>query len=298
MKDFAQSFAILSSLLVASCGQQPGVDVKYDPNANYLPSDTVSFVQSTPEDQSLEVPLDSTIEIKFSGRVQVGSISDGTQIRVEDDMGSRLPGVFSFNAAQDTLSWYPYYGGRRLAFNNFTHYRVLLQMIQDVQGRVIAPWSFDIYTKKDITSSGKFKIVYLGKQRNDDGTVGDSYDKILGPTQAIEVQFSEPLFENREMCDQRWSDAFQILDVGLGSIAGQGGQVCLRCRYYPGGNICDTLRLTPDIKNPWKTSSAVSVKIKSSPLLKGISGEPLLSEQTKEFFVLPNVSNLIGDFFK
>lgn len=286
---------ILLSLFSFGCGPEKPAEVTQNQDANYLPSGTVSFIQSTPAHGTQEVSLDTNIRIQFSGSINAGSLADGNTIIVRDDLGKRMPGAISYESGSNTAIWTPQYNGRGLYLNAFTRYSVNIFGVTDAQGLIIAPWDFDFYTKKVIGSSGKFHIVYIGKQRKNDGSSYDSYDSILAPSSGLEVQFSERVFENTPTCSSTyWSDAFQIINADLGNIIGTSGQVCLICRSVVGAStsdsICDTLRFTPT--KQWISGSALVLKVRPSLTLKGVSGEPLNREESTNLFVFPNLAKI------
>jgi hypothetical protein len=292
-------FISIFTFALSSCGspQQP-TTITQDPNANYLPSNTVSFVQSSPTHNTVEVPLDTTVRIQFSGPVDGNSLKDGINIFVIDDVKHRMPGVVSYDSSTNAVIWRPQIDGRNVYLNKGTAYTVYLKGVKDASGLYIADWDFRFFTKKAVASTGRFHIIYLGKQRKDDGSPIDAYEHILLPSMAIEVQFSEPVNMEAAACSTTmWSDAFQIVDADLGNFIGVAGQVCPLCRA---GGICDTLRFMP--AKPWIDGSVLNVTVRPTAQLEGMSHEPLQAPQSANplsceenctrLWVFPNLANI------
>src|SRR4051812_1411575 len=108
---------------VVSCGKQPGDTFTYGPNGKYVPSDTVSFASSIPNDNTSNVPLNQPLQFQFSAPISVSSLQDGISIRVMDDSGAWIQGDISTNSSQDQVLWTPRFNGRRVSFDPATNYR-------------------------------------------------------------------------------------------------------------------------------------------------------------------------------
>ncbi|MDB5038520.1 MAG: hypothetical protein JWQ35_2048 [Bacteriovoracaceae bacterium] len=297
--NFSQSalvgFLFLAIFFLSSCASSGGSNVQNASNSDYTASNTVSVISTTPADLATNISVSNPIVVTFSSPIQTSGVQDGINVRVTNDSGGWVPGLITFNATGDQLSWVPSQNSLPVSLDISSHYRVLVQFMTDPLSHTIAPWYFDFNTVKFLNSTGKFHIIYFGKQRQDNGApLDNSGSSILFSNQAIEAQFSEPVYPNSSVCSTTaWSDSFQVIVGTLGNISGTSGTSCIICRAVFGGSVCDTLRFTPN--KAWVNIAAsgslfgagINATIKKSTGLKGISGEPMQSDQTVTLYGFP-----------
>ena len=268
-------FCFAASLLSGCAPQYTATSNKY---VSGPISKSVSVVDHFPFDNDEEVPMDSKVSIQFSGQIDPSSV-DYFTVRVEDESGNPLAGQIQLTGANDRIEFQRIINGTQLALDPGVRYRVYTEYLQDNEGYLIAPYSFEFRSEEFVSNAtgGDFRVSKIKPE---------SY--LIAPSNSIEVQFSKPIYPNlNNYCSTMWSDAFQISGLSFAggniTIPALSGQVCLRCP--PPGNVCNTLRFTPvggwPQWSPW-----LLIKVRPTPELRSTSGQTLDGDYDTERGVL------------
>lgn len=257
-------------------GDMPAGQVKQPGNPNISP--TVSVTNHFPYENDEEISMASKISIEFSAPIDRNSL-DYFTFRVEDESGNPLSGEIQVSASNDRIEFTRKINGTELALDPGVRYQVITEYLQDQEGYLVAPYSFEFRTAEfeANTSGGDFHVKKVKPE---------SY--LISPNNSIEVQFSKPIYPNmNNYCSTMWNDAFQISGLSFAggniSIPALAGQVCLRCP--PPSNVCDTLRFVPlggwPEWSPW-----LLIRIRPTPELTSTMGHTLDGEYDTERGVL------------
>jgi len=294
---------LLVATIMSACGASTSL-----PQSRYVRSNrnlerTVSVVQNFPADNSIDVPLDTEISLRYSGRISYNSI-DFFKFRVEDEFGIQVPGEIRTSSDQTTLKFVPTQMSRQVGLNPNTTYTVRSRFVEDQSGYVVGSYNWQFRTKKAAASTGRFKVVNVLPD-----------DTLLFPGQRISVKFNEvvkpPEVDERlpnepECSASLWNDAFQVLVVvpldGDGNTEVrtlQPRKICRKLEASGGGQALDTLVFYPlNSESVLPGASYVDIVIRPTEGLRGnTSGEMLLESTTARKFVLPDPRTILELLF-
>jgi hypothetical protein len=153
-------FSLLSTAIVACGAQEPRSFTGLDRS---VPTSKTAFVETfSPASGAVEVDANSQIRIEFSDRIREASI-EGDTVWVESDLG--VPPIrvrHSLSSDERVLILTPLSsGGRRMVFSPNTKYTVYTRYLEDVNGNLIPPFSWQFRTKPGNLANGNFKALGL-----------------------------------------------------------------------------------------------------------------------------------------
>jgi len=265
---------------------------------------TVSATRNFPEDNSIDVPLDTQISLTFSDKITYNSV-DFFKFRVEDEFGIQVPGEIRTSDDQTTLNLVSTHHSRQANLAPNTTYTVRSRFIEDRGGNVVGPYTWQFRTKKAAASTGRFKVVNILPD-----------DTLLFPGQKISIKFNEdvkpPEVDDRvpnepECSTSLWNDAFQVLVVVPLDREGntevrtlQARKICRKVIVNGGpGQALDTLVFYPlNSDSVLPGASYVDIVIRPTEGLRGnTSGEMLQESTTARKFVLPDPRTILELLF-
>jgi len=294
----------IAGLFLCACGASTSLPQTRLVRSNRNLEKTVSVIANFPADNSIDVPLDTEISLKYSARISYNSV-DFFKFRVEDEFGIQVPGEIRASSDLTTLKFVPTSQSHQVGLNPNTTYTVRSRFVEDQSGYVVGPYNWQFRTKKAAASTGLFKVVNIFPD-----------DTLLFPGQRISVKFNEevkpPEIEERlpnepECSASAWNDAFQVLVVVPLDRDGntevrtlQPRKICRKVVLGGGpGQILDTLVFYPmNSESILPGASYVDIVIRPTEGLRGnISGEMLLESTTARKFVLPDPRNILELLF-
>jgi hypothetical protein len=115
-----------------------------------------TIVKSTfPEENAVDVPVNSSITVTFSGEINEKTIIPDTFI-VADSKGHNIKGTVKYNAATYTATFAP-----SASFARGTTYAVSINGVKDVKGNDVPPYSLTFTTRKGPTTGAVKGAVVL-----------------------------------------------------------------------------------------------------------------------------------------
>lgn len=300
---FVKPLKILIALfpLLQACGESKSLPKSQFIRDNRSLESTVSVIQNLPADNAINVPLNSEIRLKFSGKIRWEDV-DSFTFRVEDEFGIVVPGEIRTNANNDEITFTPANRNRESLLSPNTTYTVRSRYIENRNGYLIGPYTWQFRTLGASSTTGQFKI--------DKILPGDD---LLLPGQKIAVKFNEEVMPpepdeqvpNEPECSSTlWNDAFQILVVvpldNDGNLEVRSLRPAKICRKVQNGvNHFDTLLFYPaNSESALPGASYVDIVIRPTQSLRGAtSGQRLEREIQERKFVLPDPLMILNLLF-
>lgn len=294
-------FVLIMAFIALACDNVKPLPEERDFTSSRSLQKTVSVLENFPADNSMNVPVNTEIRLKFSDRIHWSSV-DFFRFRVEDEFGIQVPGEMIINNAADEIRFRPTFRNRDTSLNPGTVYTIKSRFIEDQNGYYVAPYNWSFRTQEAVETTGAFKaldvypqdtLVFPGQR------IGVLFNEEIRPPEADEQIPGEP-----ECSDTLWNDAFQILAVIPLDSEGNLEVRTLRASRICRGQLNGRGRRNMLIFYPANGeavlpgASYVDIVIKPTAGLRGIdSGEMLEESITKRKYVLPDPSTILNLLF-